>query len=145
MVPNDGSISGSIPSKLLNGQKNLHRFASIDDHIQSQLTSPSYATSTNPSYKFFCHNILTNLTLNHQDTRLVLNRGLTDDETSKRKLGSRCKGESVLSQSIDLKQMVKNICSSQKNHKMDYFLTFTCNQKEHFGIKKIRECLDDLK
>ena len=28
---------------------------------------------------------------------------------------------------------------------MKYFLTFTCNQKEHFGIKKIREWLDDSK
>ena len=47
MVPNDGSIAGSIPSTLLNGQHNLNGFASIDDHIQSRLTLPSYATSTN--------------------------------------------------------------------------------------------------
>ena len=117
MVPNDGSISGSIPSKLLNGQKNLHRFASIDDHIQSQLTSPSYATSSNPSYISFCYDILTNLTLEHQDTRLVLNRGLTVDGTLKHKIGIRCKGESVLSRSIGSKEMVKNLCSSQKYHK----------------------------
>ena len=97
MVPNDGSIAGSIPSALLNGQQNLYGFPSIDDHIQSRLTSPSYATSTNPSYISFCYDILTDPTLNHQYTRIVFNRGLSVDETSKHKIGIRCKGESVLS------------------------------------------------
>ena len=63
----------------------------------------------------------------------------------KHKIGIKYKGGSVLSQLIDLKQMEKNLCSSQKYHRMDYFLTFTCNQKGHFRIKKIREWPNDLK
>ena len=135
MVPNDGSIAGSIPSALLNGQQNLYGFALIYDHIQSRLASPSYATSTNLSYVSFCYNIPTNLTLNHQDARLVLNRGLTVDETSKHKIGIRCKGESVLSQSIDLKKIKTSLLFS-KNHKMDYFLTFTSNQNNFLASER---------
>ena len=142
MVEDDGSIAGSIPIFLLNGEHASYGFASIEDQIRSRLTSASFATSTNPSYISFCYDILTNLTLNYQHSRIVLNRGLALDDNSKRKIGIRCKNDSPLFQSVDSTQMVKNLCSSQKYHKMDLFLTFTCNQKEHFGIKHIREWID---
>jgi hypothetical protein len=32
---------------------------------------------------------------------------------------------------------VKKLCASHAYHKIDYFLTFTCNQKRHFGIQII--------
>ena len=38
--------------------------------------------------------------------------------------------------------MVKNLCASQKYHKMDFFLTFTCNQSEHFGVKNVKNWID---
>ena len=142
MVEYDGSIALSIPIFLLNGEHASYGFASIEDQIRSRLTSASFATSTNPSYISFCYDILTNLTSNYQHSRIVLNRGLALDDNSKRKIGIRCKNDSPLFQSVDSTQMVKNLCSSQKYHKMDLFLTFTCNQKEHFGIKHIREWID---
>ena len=99
----DGYILGSIPSSLLNGEYSTHGFASVDDIICSRLTSPSFSTSTNPTYISFSYDILSNLTLNNQDTRIGLNRGLTVDDNIGNNLGVRCKGDTSLFESVDLK------------------------------------------
>ena len=66
--------------------------------------------------------MLTNLSANHQDTRLILNRGLTVGEDKTGGLGVRGKEDTNLYQSIDNKQMVRNLCFSQKYHEWDFFL-----------------------
>ena len=38
--------------------------------------------------------------------------------------------------------MVKNLSASQKYVKMDYFLTFTCNQSQHFGVCAVKNWVD---
>ena len=35
--------------------------------------------------------------------------------------------------------MVKNMCASEKYHSIDFFLTFICSQKQHFGTALIKE------
>ena len=86
--------------------------------------------------------MLTNLTANHEDTRLILNRGLAiDNETGK--MGLRGKGDSALLESVDNKQMVRNLCFSQKYAPWDNFLTYTCNQRTHFGTAPIKTWIDD--
>ena len=52
------------------------------------------------------------------------------------------KDSSGLHDSIDSKQMVRNLCASQIYHTMHYFLTFTCNQKLHFGTSPIKCWID---
>ena len=47
-----------------------------------------------------------------------------------------------MTESIDSKQMVKNLCISQRYHPWDHFLTFTCNQKTHFGVSPLRNWID---
>ena len=86
--------------------------------------------------------MLTNLSANHEDTRIILNRGLTVDPGKKDGLALRHKGDKCLIESIDSKQMVKNLCISQRYHPWDHFLTFTCNQKTHFGVSPIRNWID---
>ena len=120
----DYSILGSIP-------------------LISRLMSTVFSTSTNPTYISFSYDILTNLTLNHQDTITVLNRGLAVYDNIRNNLGIRCKGDSSLFESVDLKQIMTNLCSSLKYHKMNLFLTLTCDQKEHVGINFIRQWIDN--
>ena len=48
----------------------------MNDHVKSRFTSVSISTSTNPTYVSYCYDTLTNLSINHEDTRVVLNRGL---------------------------------------------------------------------
>ena len=143
-APDDSSILGAIPSSLLNdSNKNQHWFATVMEQSRSRLTSVSIATSTNPRYCCYCYDKAVNLTANHQDVRIVLNRGLTVDPQSPNKISVRSKNDSSMFESIDRKQMVKNLCSSQRYHKMDFFLTFTCKQKDHFGTKRIRSWIDE--
>ena len=55
----------------------IHEFAPVADRIQSSMTNPDVATSTNPKYIAYGYDVLMNLTFNNEDTRLILNRGLT--------------------------------------------------------------------
>ena len=41
--------------------------------------------------------------------------------------------------------MIKNLMASQKYFPMDYFVTYTCNMKKHFGTKPIKDWIDDNK
>ena len=45
--------------------------------------------------------------------------------------------------SVDNKQMVRNLCYSQKYVKWSHFLTFTCNQRDHFGTSNIKKWIDN--
>eukprot|EP00957_Ditylum_brightwellii_P207874 15354894-Ditylum_brightwellii.AAC.1 len=120
----------------------MHGFASIPQHVRTRLTSLSAAAGTDLRYIDYCYDKLTNLSVNHNDTCIVLNHGLTVGEDKTGGLGAKAGIDSPLLESIDSKQMVKDLCPSQKYHEMDYFLTFTCNQKDHFGTKPLQEWLD---
>ena len=142
MAPDNCSIAGAIPSPLLSQSTSRFGFESIPLHVRSRLSSPSATTSTDVNYTSFCYDMLTNLSANYQDTRLVLRRGLTvgDDKTGG--LGLRGQGDSSMLESFDSKAMVRNLCASQSYHNMSHFLTFTCNMKRHFGTKQIKEWID---
>ena len=76
------SIVGAIPSPLLSESIKSFGFASIPDHIRSRITNPSVTTNSDFHYTSFCYDKLTNLAANHQDTRIIIKRGLTVDEQS---------------------------------------------------------------
>ena len=135
------SIAGAIPAPLLSESIGKFGFSSIPDHVRCRLTNPSLTTSSDHHYISFCYDKLTNLAANHQDTRIIIRRGLTaDDKTGG--LGVRGSGDSSMLESFDSKAMVRNLCASQRYHTMTHFLTFTCNMKKHFGTKPIKEWID---
>ena len=142
MVPHEGSILGAIPSALLSEKPPPYGFASIKDHARCRLTLPGTQTSTNHRYISVLYDIQANLTMTRQDSIIILNRGLVEASTD---TGLRVRGsnETNITDCIDSNQMVKNLCASQKYHKMDFFLTFTCNQSTHFGVKAIKNWIDD--
>ena len=141
-VTKDSAILVVRPCSLLTGEESLHGFSAIPDEIRSIVTDVSFDTSTNPSYISFTYDVLTNFSMNRKDSRIILNRGLTVDNESKNGYGVRCKNDSSLFESVDNKQMVRNLCASSKKHHMDLFLTFTCNPKKHFGVKCIKLWFD---
>jgi predicted GIY-YIG superfamily endonuclease len=142
MADDNCSIIGAIPSSLLSENTSKFGFASIPTHVRSRLTSSSSSTSSDYQYTSYCYDKLTNLSANHEDTRLVIQRGLTVGDDKKGGLGLRGKGDCGLLESFDSKAMVRNLCASQLYHNMDFFLTFTCNMKKHFGTKPIKDWLD---
>ena len=139
MIENDGSICGAIPSSLFTGNHSNHGFATIQDHVRSRLTNPSSTTCTNPSYVSYAYDKITNLSLSHQDTRIVLNRGLTVDNEETNGIGVRGKADFTLFESLDSKKAAKSLCAGQSHHNYSLFLTFTCNQEKHFGVKMLRK------
>ena len=141
-APDKLSIVGCLPAPLLIKPMDGCRFASIQSHIRTRLTNPSCATSSDSRYCAHCYDMLTNVSANHEDTRMILNRGLTIGEDKKGGLGLRCKGDSSLLESVDNKEMVRNLCISQKYVGWDHFLTHTCNMKTHFGTAPIKDWLD---
>lgn len=144
MHSSSSSFLGALPSSLLAHAKSWKGFASLKDHIQTRLTIPFTSTSTNPTYVSFMFDSLSNLLMNMEDSRIIINRGLTFDGSD---IGLKVKSRSdtCMHDSIDSKQVVKNLCASQKYHPMTFFLTFTCNQSMHFGIRHIKNWIDSNK
>ena len=140
----DGSLLGAIPSSLLSDAGPQHGIAYVRDHITNRILLPSSTSSTDPRYVSYIYDMAVNFTICNLDTRLILNRGLDVRKGAKNSnLSNNNNNGSLLTDSIDSKQNVKNLCASQKYHLMHLFLTFTCNQKLYFGTKRIKEWLDN--
>lgn len=138
------SFPGALPSSLLAKPISQDGFASIKSHVNVRLTSSFCSSSTNPTYISFLFDILSNLLLNSTDSRIILHRGLTccDGNIG---ISTKANKDSPLHDSIDSKQIVKNLCASQKYVPMTFFLTFTVNQLEHFGVREIKRWIDGSK
>ena len=85
---------------------------------------------------------MTNLSANHEDTQIILRRGLTVEGDRTGGLGIRGRGDSAMLELFDSKTMVQNLCSAQKYHNATHFLTFTCNMKKHFGTAPLKRWID---
>ena len=138
----DYAIVGALPSSLLNEFIYKDGFSSVQQHIRTRLTCPFSTTSTDPRYITHCYDMMANLAASQSDTRLIIDRGLTVGKDKYNNLEVRGSSDSTLLGSVDSKQMVKNLCSSQKYISWSYFLTFTANQSKHFGLKTIRKWID---
>eukprot|EP00957_Ditylum_brightwellii_P127618 9732178-Ditylum_brightwellii.AAC.1 len=73
---------------------------------------------------------------------MVLHKGLTVAEDELGGLAVQQRDDSAILGSVDSKQVVHNLCASQKYHHMDFFVTLMCNQKKHFGLAPIKNWLD---
>ena len=89
MVPDDGSMCGTIPSSLFTSIKSIHGFSNMNDHLKSRSTSVSIDASISPTYLSYYFDKLINSSLNHGDTCIVLNRGPNADNESTNGIGVR--------------------------------------------------------
>ena len=100
----------------------------MQQHILSRLTTSSSSTGSNSRYDPFLYDTLTKLSVNHQDTRIALNRVLTASNNRSGGLCLRSKNDSTLLESINSTQMVRNLSVAQKYIKNDFFSTYACNK-----------------
>lgn len=77
------SIVGATPALLLTESVSPFGFAPIQHHIRARLALSTLPTSLDPRYCGHFYDILTNLTTNHEDTRLILNQGLAICDAAK--------------------------------------------------------------
>ena len=122
-----------MPSSLMVSNTSVHGFALVNHHIRSTLTNPGNTANNNPKYIAYCHDIITNLTLNHEDSRIILNIGLTMSPNGL-SITTRSKGGSRFGDTIDIKAVVKQLTSSKKYKPMGMIVTYTCNQAKHVGV-----------
>ena len=102
-----------MSSSLMVSTTAVNGFTPVYHHIRSILTNPGTTTNNNPKYNAYSHNIITNLTLNHEYSRIILNRGLTVS-TGWLGITTRSKGGSKFGDTIDGKASVKQLTVSQK-------------------------------
>lgn len=141
-APDNYSMLGAIPSPLYSTPTTKHGFADIPKHVRSRVTSPGSPTSSCPRYLILLHDLLCTIASNHSDTRLFSKKGMTAASDSVGGFDLRGKEDSSFLNSIDSRKIVLNLCASQEYFVWDFFLTFTCNMRKHFGTKPIREWLD---
>ena len=77
---------------------------------------------------------LANKALNCYYYQDLFERGFVVDNKSSIGLGVRDEGNSTLYESVDSKNMVRNLSTSQKYIKYTWFLTFTANQSGYLGL-----------
>ena len=133
------SILGARPLFLLSHKKHPHGFSPALQHARIRMTDPSSSTSTDP--KLMCSHFdeLGNIALNSNHSRDVFERGFVVEDKSTSGMAVRDKGNTDLSESVDSRRMVMNLATSQKYIKYTWFLTKTCNQKEHPGLAHLHE------
>ena len=139
-VPDDGAIAGALPTCLYI-ENSTHGFASINKHMKIRLLSSGAATSTSPAYISFAYDTILNLATNHSDTRMVINRAVPEP-IGKFGVSLKENNDGQLTDSIDSRRNVQNLCASQLYHHMHFFKTLTVNQRMHFGISPLKQWTD---
>lgn len=136
------SVVGALPSPLMSLSAPNEGFCSVPDHIRTRLTLPFSSTSTDPRYISYSYDLMGNLAANFNDTRMFSRHGLRAASDNVGGLEQRGINDSEMNNAVDSRQQVLNLCASLGYFEWDFFLTFTCNQKKHFGTSIIKEWID---
>lgn len=140
---NDGySICGALPGSLMSVSASQEGFCTLPDHIRTRLLVPFSSSSTDPRFISLMFDLMGNMAANFNDTRMFARHGLKAADDSLGGLEQRGKDDTSLNNAVDSRQQVLNLCASLVYVMWDFFLTFTCNQKKHFGTSVIRDWLD---
>jgi predicted GIY-YIG superfamily endonuclease len=140
----DGGVLGSMPTSFFCQNSTRKRFgvASLSDHAKTRLKSIGNTASTDPRYLTFLFDSIANGAIEGSDTRVVLSRGF-EESMGPAGMRIRNKDDNLYSDTIDNRQNVHDLCGSQREDEFDLFVTLTCNQREHFGIRNIKRYIDD--
>ena len=115
-----GSIIGEIPASMLSDTIYRYLFYSIPQYIRSGFTASVHRTYTDPRYVSYSYDTLTNLTVDHQDHRIIMNRGLTASSNESSGLGGRGKNDSALLESIDSRKITRSLSTAYEYIKNDF-------------------------
>ena len=114
-------------------------FASNLQRARCLLTSASSSASTCPLTCAYLYDVQSNGVMSNIDSRLAERNGFVVDLLSPHGMSVRDKDRTNLSEGLDSRQAALNLAGAQPYVKFDLFLTFTCNQKCHPGVKHLHE------
>jgi hypothetical protein len=117
-------------------------FASLYDHCRTGLIDPELLSSTDPRYLLFMWDKMANLGLQGSNAETVLPRGFAE-MTGYEGLHMVDADQPVYdSFAIDSRATVNQLAAANARHPCELFFTFTCNQKQTFGVRKTWEWVE---
>ena len=119
-------------------------FASNLQRARCLLTSASSSASTCPLTLAYLYDVQSNGVMSNIDSRLAQRNGFVVDLLSPHGMSVRDKDRTNLSEGLDSRQAALNLAGAQPYVKFDLFLTFTCNQKCHPGVKHLHEWKESM-
>ena len=78
------------------------------------------------------------------DSRLVERHGFKVDVVSPQGMSLRDKEQNDLSESVDSHQAALDLAAAMPHVEFDLFLTFTCNQQLHPGVKHLHKFKESM-
>ena len=141
----EGSLLGAMPCGALAHSSTLGKFGIADlvTQMRSRITNPALGTSTDPRYLCYAFDTVVNLGCRHEDTRVVLNRGIVGTNTG---IALREDSSSHFNvDSVDSRPTVNKLAAAVAEKQVTYFFTHTPNASDHFGLAPIRDwiCSDE--
>ncbi len=131
------AILGSpvISSERYNGNQN--GFASSLQMTRNSLTHASSSAATCHNYAAFNYDRQANRAASSHHSSQIARHGFRVSNTSNEGLEIGSGADGSLHESVDSSQMAINLAAASKTIQFDLFLTFTCNQSMHPGIRHL--------
>ena len=111
--------------------------------LRTRIKDGSLLTSCNPTYLQYVFDCLLNMQLHKSDIRIILNRGWQEVNS----VPHNCSFLSTQTFKFDCAESRKNVCELAaliRDKNPTYFVTYTCSQSTHPGIRKIFEALHEM-
>jgi len=141
----EGSLLGAIPCGALAHPDTLSRFGIADlvTQMRSRVTNPALGTSTDSRYLCYAFDTVVNLGCRHEDTRVVLHRGIVGTKSGIALREDNFSHFNV--DSVDSRPTVNKLAAAVAEKQATYFFTHTPNASDHFGLAPIRAwiCSDE--
>ena len=134
-----GAILGAPPISCYCGAANLHGFASTLETTLNLGTNASSSTRNCPLFWSFCYIIQSNKALCGIDPQILGRSGFIVDVKRADGFVSRSSGMPDLTERVDSHQVALDLGATATFLKLDWFLTFTCNQAMHPGIEHLHK------
>ena len=149
----DGSSVGSLTATLWTDQRKAAsvNIGGYQDHVRARVSNPALGTSGDYRYIFQCYDILQNISLRGTDDRIVLHRGLREQNPGLCVVNDGNVQHNVHTcDVIDSRKSVNCLSSQLRDNFPTYFITLTCNMKEFPSMDRLHKiktailnCIDD--
>ncbi len=133
------AILGCPPISCHRREVHPNGFASHLQMARNLLTHASSSTSTCENYAAYCYDLQGNRAGSSLDSRQVARQGFRVSTSSSEGLELGRGKESNLQESVDSSQAAIDLAAASQILRFDLFLTLTCNQSQHPGIRHLFE------
>jgi len=139
-----GSIPGALPCSFLCSDQQMaaQGMATISHHMRCRLSNTSLLASTDPRYICYAFDSLVNLGMRGGDSRVILSRGFASKQGSCGIKGEKDALRTFDTDTTDSRPVVHRLAAAVAQEQARYFYTHTCNQRDHFGVCRIKEWID---